>query len=256
MDEKRGREKAIENYEKLFQTVEGNEDIEGKAQAFDKLAEKYYYCNFGSTSKADLDVLMFSIYIERILDKSQKDFNSYSDYTLSKNLGITQSKISNLKVKKELQYPYENFRWEESFAEIAKNAIYEDDKIKLHIPDKNLFLEIKNAIERNGGFVDIQLNSNLLQIKPAFFFDLILAMYDDSESQIYREKIKRTLLENDELHADTKKYLEEVSIGQALKNEAPAIIASLISKCIPIFGDSMQSLLELICGKIIDKVKR
>ena len=98
MDEKRGREKAIENYEKLFQTFEGNEDIEGKAQAFDKLAEKYYYCNFGSTSKADLDVLMFSIYIERILDKSQKDFNSYSDYTLSKNLGITQSKISNLKV--------------------------------------------------------------------------------------------------------------------------------------------------------------
>lgn len=38
-----------------------------KAEAFDKIAELFYNCNFGSTSKADIETLMFSIFIERIL---------------------------------------------------------------------------------------------------------------------------------------------------------------------------------------------
>ena len=34
-----------------------------KAEAFDKIAELFYNCNFGSTSKADIETLMFSIFI-------------------------------------------------------------------------------------------------------------------------------------------------------------------------------------------------
>ena len=71
-----------------------------KAKAFDKIAEAYYNRNFGSISKSDFDVLMFSIYIERLLEQNESDMESYSDYELSKQLGITQSKIKNLKVKK------------------------------------------------------------------------------------------------------------------------------------------------------------
>lgn len=97
--ENQGIERAKARYEELFPS----NDI--KAEAFDKIAEKYYYANFGSTSKADLDVLLFSLYIERILKDSQGEFTSYSDYTLSKLLGITQSRISNLKVKKRASIP-------------------------------------------------------------------------------------------------------------------------------------------------------
>lgn len=88
--------------------------------------------------------------------------NAYSDYTLSKQLGITQSKISNLKVRKELLYPYEKFNWRESLLQISNRAVYENRNIKLYIPDRNLFLEIKNAIEEQGGFIEIQLSQNLL----------------------------------------------------------------------------------------------
>lgn len=161
--ENQGIERAKARYEELFPS----NDI--KAEAFDKIAEKYYYANFGSTSKADLDVLLFSLYIERILKDSQGEFTSYSDYTLSKLLGITQSRISNLKVKKELQYPYPSFSWKEAFARIIDNYRYENGKIKLHIPDKNLYLELKNVIESAGGYVDVQLNSSLLQISPEYF---------------------------------------------------------------------------------------
>lgn len=59
--------------------------------------------------KTYFETLLFSLYLDHILDISEDDMNTYSDYTLSKYLGITQSKVSNLKVKKELQYPYAKF---------------------------------------------------------------------------------------------------------------------------------------------------
>lgn len=65
-----------------------------KAEAFDKIAELFYNCNFGSTSKADIETLMFSIFIERILkEDGPENFKSYSDYTLSKALCITQARV-------------------------------------------------------------------------------------------------------------------------------------------------------------------
>ena len=62
-------ENSKNRYEELFL------DEKSKAQAFDKIAEKYYFCNFGSTSKSDLDVLMFSIYLEEILKTDEEHMN-------------------------------------------------------------------------------------------------------------------------------------------------------------------------------------
>lgn len=115
--------KSRVQYEMLFPT------LESKAMAFDKVAEKFYFINFGSSSKSDIDVLMFSIYLEQILGKTEYDLDSYSDYTLSKLLGITQNKVSNLKVKKELLYPYQDFSWKDSFGRILRNYRYENGKI-------------------------------------------------------------------------------------------------------------------------------
>ena len=93
------QEEAKIIYNELFDSTEA------KAKAFDQIAEKYYFSNFGTITRCDFDVLMFSIYIEQMLTKNQNDILSISDYSLSKQLGITQTKVSNLKVKKELLYP-------------------------------------------------------------------------------------------------------------------------------------------------------
>ena len=151
-------------------------DEKVKAKAFDELAEKYYFQNFGNISKSELDVLMFSIYIEKILEKDEENFNAYSDYTLSKLLGITQSKVSSLKIKKQLTYPYDKFDWKRSFERVLKNARFERNSIRVYIPDKNLFLELKNIIEINGGFIDTQLNSKLLKISVGDFINLLYEM--------------------------------------------------------------------------------
>ena len=238
--ENRAVEKAKRRYEELFPTKES------KANAFDKLAEKYYYANFGTTPKTDVDVLMFSIYLEQILNVSESDMSSYSDYALSKLLGITQSRISNLKVKKELQYPYENFSWEKSFARIIDNYRYENGKIKLHIPDKNLYYEIKNIIENAGGYVDVQLNTTLLQINPEYFVDLIVAITEDDNRVEIKKKLKKTL---DEHKVSTDDF-DRKSIGELLKESAPdavsSIVGELIGECIPAVGPVVGAVLKRI----------
>ena len=136
-----------------------------------------------------LDVLMFSLYIERILDVSESDAKSYSDYTLSKYLGITQTRISNLKIKKELQYPYEKFSWKPSFERVLKNYRYDNGKIMLFIPDRNLYPELKNAIEESEGYVEITLNPTLLQVTPEYFIDLLMVVLPENECKHMRDKV-------------------------------------------------------------------
>lgn len=157
------KEKIKKQYNEYFP------DEKTKAEAFDKIAERYYYANFGTMSKSDFETLLFSIYLERILEKHEENINMYSDYTLSKLLGVPQSRISSLKVRKELLYPYEKFDWKKSFERISDRAIYENGRIKLFIPDRNLYLELKNAIEMSGGFIEVQLTTNLLQVPLSYF---------------------------------------------------------------------------------------
>ena len=173
------------NYEKLFSEEE-------KAKAFDQIAKAYYFKNFGTMQKSDLDVLMFSIYIEQILSKTESEYDSYSDYTLSKELGITQARVNILKQKKELKYPKKGFDWRESFKKFVDKATYDNNKIQIYVPDPNVYLEIKNVIEKSGGIVDVKRNKNVLQISPVDFIQLVVDMSDEGdEKNIRKECIER-----------------------------------------------------------------
>lgn len=208
-------------------------DAESKAKAFDKLAECYYFCNFGSMSKADLDLLMFSEYLDRILERSESNLNSYSDYTLSKQLGITQSRISSLKEKKQLKYPYEKFVWEESFLRVCDNARYENGRIKIHIPDRNLYLEIKNAVESMGGYVDVQLNSTLLQISPEYFVNLLMVIQNESDRDKFRKNLRKKL----KTKSDDVDFFDSKETATVLKENfmefGVQAVFDIVSECLP-----------------------
>lgn len=216
-----------EKYAELFPTVES------KAKAFDKLAKCYYFCNFGSTSKADIDLLMFSEYLDRILEQTGDDLSTYSDYTLSKLLGITQSRISSLKEKKQLKYPYGKFEWQESLLKVSNNARYENGKIKIHISDRSLYLEIKNAIEEMGGFVEVQLNTSLLQISPEYFVNLLMVIQDEDDRDKFRKKLRKELKsKNDDVD-----FFDAKGTATLLKENFHELgtkaVLDIISACLP-----------------------
>jgi hypothetical protein len=216
---------SADRYNELFP------DNMSKTRAFDKIAERYYYGNFGMMQKSDFETLMFSIYIEQILAKSEDDVNTYSDYELSKLLGISRAKVSNLKVKKQWQYPRE-FVWQEVFCKSCANARYIDGKIKIHIPDINLYNEIQNAIETNGGFVEVQRNRNLLQVTPESFLDIMKIVAGKDGAKAIEDALQKHQRENKEITDNiekesfgkrTKGFLRDVAI-EGIKGVATSLI--------------------------------
>ena len=95
-----------EKYEKLFPDCK-------KAEAFDQISEMFYNRNFSSASKAEIELQMFSIYMDATIDLCRNeedntiDYNACSDYEMGKALGISQERIRTLKVKKQARYPKE-----------------------------------------------------------------------------------------------------------------------------------------------------
>ena len=219
MENAKNRDNRIKRYNEIFP------DEKSKAEAFDMLAQEYYLGNFGQMSKAETDVIMFHLYIKQLLNvKGDADFTNYSDYVLAKDLGITQSKVSSLKLKQQLQYPIE-YKWQDSLARISSNVRYENGKFKLLIPDINLFYEIKNAVETNGGYIDITLTPKLLQISPEFFFDLMIAISEEKERTQLRKKIRAELRKQRE----DLEFLEAEPISKRIKKLSAETIMGLIS---------------------------
>lgn len=179
----------IDAYKKLFDS----ENNSAKAQAFDLIADQFYNVNFGRLSKADFEVLLFHIYIEQCLRKG----HPYDDYTLSKELGITQTRVRALKVKKELQYPYADFNWKESFVGYISKARYDEKKalVKLQIPDVNVLMELRNYIETHGWYDEYQLNPKLFQCRVDIFIELCNSLDEGNGEITLNEEQKKRLAE-------------------------------------------------------------
>ena len=175
-----------------------------KIKAFNEIEKLFYYANFGQASKSEIELLMFKIYLEKLIKENKDsngqtiDYNKCSDYRISKELGITQQRVRNLKVKKQLVYP-EEFHWEVALAKLMENARLEkpnspeSSKIIINIPDPNLFYEIQNFIEENGGYIETQLNSKILQIRQEYFLMIAVELEPEENQKKIIKRIKKEL---------------------------------------------------------------
>lgn len=207
---------------------------EEKAKMFDEIAEKFYYANFGQLSKTDMELMMFHFYIEKMIEQNKSpngtiDYNKCSDYLISKELGVTQQRVRNLKVKKQLIYPTD-YDWKLAFSTIIKNATYDSDthKILMNIPDPNLYYEIQNFFDERGNCIDHQLNSKILQMREEYFLALAIEIEEEkNRNQIIKELKKQFK----ELNKDAKKF-DERNIGKNILNlgeSGLSIVANIIN---------------------------
>lgn len=164
-----------------------------KAEYFDKIAELFYCGNFGATNKSEIELLMFSIFMEEMIKHNSYDgvldYKKCSDFNMAKLLGIPQEKVRTLKIKKQARYP-EEFDWRKSLESIKNSIVYDSDKKRIIIPvnDPNLYLAIKNVIEEHDGYIEIQRGANVLQMRPSHFFVLMYWGIEDDEERKYIKK--------------------------------------------------------------------
>ena len=188
-----------------------------KIRMFDLISAHFYNHNFGTLSKNDFDLMMFHFYIDSLYRRNsidgQLDYNKCSDYLISKDLGITQQRVRNLKVKNNLVYPpKENDGWIKTFASLVRNARLEKDKIVISIPDPNIYIEIENYLEENGSYIEKQLNSKLMIMRIEYFIDVCLLFEDEDNRKEVIKKIKKKCKEADK---DVSQFVGD-SIGKTL----------------------------------------
>lgn len=172
-------------------------DFSDKEQrnAFELISKRYFERNFGTMSKTDFETLLFHIYLEHLLDSNQP----FDDYTMSKTLGISQSKIRNLKVRKELQYPRQGFNWKENFAQYISKATYDNTSrtLKVLITDINVMTELRYYFECNGWFDEYHLNPKLFQCRLDFFLKLCINLGEQISLDKATEKKLQELTKQD-----------------------------------------------------------
>lgn len=168
-----------------------------KVEMFDEIAKKFYNHNFGTFSKSEMELMMFNFYIKKIVSTNvgsdnTLNYNYSSDYYISKDLGITQQKVNNLKIKNQLVNPIE-FDWKKSFLKLVGNARFDNKsgKVLINIPDPNLYIEIKHYLENHGGYIETQLNRNLLKIRVEYFIQLLVEIEPEKERNIIIKEIKK-----------------------------------------------------------------
>lgn len=75
-----------------------------KTNAFEIIANQYYFTNSGTTSKTEIDLLLFSIFFEKLEEAYRENPEQHSDYEISHLLGISQNRVRTLKEQYELKY--------------------------------------------------------------------------------------------------------------------------------------------------------
>ena len=173
---------------------------EEKVRAFEKIAELYYSRNFGTTSKTEIDLLMFKFYYEAILlrnrdpESGATDYRACSDYKIGKQLGLTEQRVRNLKRKKELVYPSEDFNWVKELAHLLEDensVTIENGSVIVGIPDPNLYAAIEYFISDKGGYLNYHLNRRVLDIKIEYLTALAVEFEDEETKKKILKEVRK-----------------------------------------------------------------
>ncbi len=188
---------------------------------------------FGSFSKADFEVLMFTIYLDSIKEPIR-------DYDISIALGITETKVRNLRIRSQLLYPRE-LNWVGELSKSVEHGHYDPltGQITVVVEDPSVLNYVKNKIETQFGVVGRSLNAKHLVLPVESF--ILLATCAEAEPE---ETIK---LLNKHLRDETKdkgKIEKEKFTNRFLKG-VPDMV-SFISGCLPIFEVGKQLVCEVI----------
>lgn len=219
---------------------------EEKDKVIELIEERYYSRNFGTMAKADWETMLFHIFFEHLLNNNQP----FDDYTVSKALGISQTRVRNLKQRQELQYPRGN-DWKEDFVKEIVKATYEDETrtVSMVIPEVTMQTELRYFMEKNGWYDEYPPNPRLFRCRLDFFVKLCEALEDEEvyltdEAEQRLRTIRREGKEENALQKIINGSVEE-GLKELAKEGSKAIVAEVIGM-IPFGGVAKQAFTALV----------
>lgn len=153
-----------------------------KKEFFEEISTMFYNRNFGTKTKSDIELIMFKYYFEAAKEYATKDGelneNLISDYKIGCDLGISPTKVRNLRLKVELQLSDDDYDWQSELLKVlSKSQNLEKSKdneyIQIIIRSQKLFYAVEDWIEDNGKTLDISLNTKQLKVPKKSFYKLL-----------------------------------------------------------------------------------
>ena len=191
--------------------------------------QAYLNRGFGSMTKNDFEVMIFAELI-------QTSLRGMSDYQISCDLRIPESKVKRLRYEASLKY---NILSEDDyrlmFKEIAQNAIIKDEKIILSIEDISLRKFINFKLKKNGKFSDTSFNSEIVVIRSKDFAELLKELY-------YTQRELKQI--NDKIDKINESLSKKITFKDLISVFINASVAHLGERLIDIGADSILNFIQ------------
>ncbi|MBR5338922.1 MAG: hypothetical protein IK150_02460 [Lachnospiraceae bacterium] len=195
-----------------------------KEKLYQRIQESELYTKrFGTFAKSDYEVLMFTIYLDSLEGTAR-------DYDISIDLGITESKVRNLRIRSQLLYP-KKLDWKEELEKSMEHGVYDasSKQITIMFEDPSVQNLMKNEIEKAFSNVGRTFNPKQLVLPIESF--LILAAQAEEDKQIVLEKLNNKVREVTKSVED----IEKKPLGTRFLQSVPNIV-SFITNCISLYS--------------------
>ena len=152
---------------------------------FSQIVEDYLNRGFGSMNKNDFEVFIFGYLL-------RNKFKGVSDFDISQQLRIPQSKVKRLRYEASLKMGKTDFL--NSFEEVIKKARIREGckKISFVIEDITLRKYLDSILKSDGRFYDSSFNSEIVVLSKEDFVYLVDKLCEDHIKKDILDKTKKT----------------------------------------------------------------
>ena len=212
----------------LFNIAENAENRLSEAEVFTR--------RFGTFAKSDYESLLFTIFLDSLHAPAR-------DYDISIALGITESKVRNLRIRSQLLYPKE-LKWQDELAIAIQHGNYDSysKQITVTIEDPSVQNLIKNIIEKNFGTVGQSLNVKHLVLPVDSF--LLIAAYAEQDPEKTLKELNNIVQEQSESISIIEKSTLKARFLQKIR-DIPQFLATALT-----IYDIGRPIIESILQKI------
>jgi hypothetical protein len=237
-------------------------DLTKKSEALDFILSNSFRSGFGTLSKTELDLILFTAVSKYSGDKGD------SEYELSKYLQITQQRIRNLKEKASVKYLAVNQKDAiNKFIEKCEYAKIEDNYIDIPINDVSIKNEIEGMLDKAHILVHYQLNPKIFRMRVDDFFELTMLLEHSINPEVKMEDLEKKVVKAIKMktkgHEKFKAILNEQgsdlaqltksTLKQALVKGGFSFGIDLLASAIPggaFLAGPAKTLLEKVSSKI------
>lgn len=159
-------------------------------KAFIEIVSEYIRPSFGSMSKREFDILLFSKLQDiKVFDKDPEV------YELVRSLRVTRNKARNLLYESKLRKTDEDELNEELKNTLINAMFFKDgENISLEIGNPLLVDHIKDKLKKLGHITDGSFSNELIKMKTSAFINLFEEMMS-SDNPKYLEEVKQKLID-------------------------------------------------------------